>query len=151
MNESIYIGSWDDLKLFGINALTGEACAYGRRLLCDVNEDGAALMLDYLGVTMLSKNWNSTVAGKPAVASVMLHRDSCLQIAEFALTRAGAIAILYRNDGTMSGLFTQELVNSYQRMMADNAPEGWKLLTLIRSNAPQEGSRNVHQFSGRSV
>ncbi len=40
-----YIHDWNDLRAYGINYLTGEACAVGKRLLCDVNERGRAVVL----------------------------------------------------------------------------------------------------------
>ena len=73
-----HLTSWNDLKAYGIEALTGESCAFCMRLLCDLNEDGVALMRAFLGLsadTRLSRNWNSTVDGKPAVASVLLPRE----------------------------------------------------------------------------
>jgi hypothetical protein len=152
--DSINVHSWQDLKHFGINALTGEACKFSRRLLCDLNEDGAALMMDYLGVTMLAQNWNSTVNDKPAVASVMLHRSTCIQIAEFALLRSPGIkAIVYNGDSSIMGVFTDKLVEQYHELVKNwpNTTAKWSMITCNANYAPGVGSRNTHAMSGRTV
>src|SRR6478736_5681012 len=117
--QTIHVSSWEDLKQFGINALTGEACKYAQRILCDLNEDGAALIMDYLGVSMLRDNWNSTVNDKPAVASVMLHRGSCMQLAEFAILGMNPLAVLYRPNDSIYGIFDQKMVDDYAALLND--------------------------------
>jgi len=150
--DYVEVSQWDHLKQFGINCLTGEACKYAQRLLCDLNEDGAALIMDYLGVTMLRENWNSTVNDKPAVASVMLHRESLQQIAQFAIMRMNPFAIMYGNHAVI-GIFTPEAYDRYSNFIRDfpSSTKEWKLHTLQRSLNPGDGSRNQHAFSGRTV
>jgi hypothetical protein len=150
--DTIHVSSWQDMTQFGINCLTGEACAYAMRLLCDLNEDGAGLMMDYLGVPMLGKNWNSMVDGKPAVASVMLHRSSVLQIAEFALMRRSPKAIVYKGGEAIMGVFTQHMFEQYMKLVEDwpNTTGKWTIRTIGRSSQPHVGSRNVHAATGRT-
>lgn len=153
--EAIHLHNWSDLQQLGINALTGEACKFGMRLLCDVNEDGAAIMLDYLGVTMLSPNWNTRVNGKPSVGSVMLHRESFMQIAEFAMLRMpGLKAIVYKGGAGVTGLFTAHMAGQYVELI-QNWPSTTDKWTLRRIGKPDpnvsEGSRNIHQATGRVV
>jgi len=118
------------------------------RLLCDLNEAGAAMIRDYFGIETMRANWNSLVAGEPAVASIMLHRNSLMQIAEFALIRAGARAILYRADDSITGLFDAGTVEAYSKLLADKPIEGWSIRTT-RVGSGAVGSRNIHAFSGR--
>jgi hypothetical protein len=138
------------MRQFGINILTGERCAYGMRLLCDVNEDGAALMKEYLGVTGFQPNWNSTVDDKPAVGSVMLDRDSLPRLAQFAMFRAGALAV-FVDCGSITPITEPDRLEAYVQLVQC---ERFESATLIRnpalnSNQPHVGSRNVHAFSGR--
>jgi len=147
------VHTWSDLQQFGINCLTGESCAYGMRLLCDLNEDGRKLVADYHGTNIHSfrSNWNSTVDGKPAVASVMLHRDSLQQIAIFAMFRAGALAAAVWNGETVP-VESDERLAEYENYI-NNGGSTWSLRRnpALTSTAPREGSRNVHAASGRAT
>lgn len=143
-----------DMTQFGIQGLTGEACAYGMRILCDVNEAGKELLADYFGMPtiQLSSNWNSQVGGEPAIGSVML-AHSCLQhLAQFAFFRAGALAVIQGADGVI-GIFEQELITRYRAHLEQYPNCG---LTLRVNHARRiddsvVGSRNVHAFTGRIV
>lgn len=44
------IAKWEDLAPYGIDMLTGESCAYGYRLLCDVNSRGMELLASVFGL-----------------------------------------------------------------------------------------------------
>ena len=85
----------DALKSFGIDVLTGEACAYGMRLLCDFTEDGAALLRDYFSLgdgdnsQIFNRNWNLTINGKDAIGSIMLDRSVFPSLVRFAMFREG--------------------------------------------------------------
>lgn len=93
------VTSWRDLELFGIRPLTGEACAYSMRLLCDLTEGGAALIRDYLGLPadcQLAPNWNSG-----AVASIMLTREQLKPLALFTAWQEGFDVVIETCDGTL--------------------------------------------------
>ena len=45
-----HIQSWDDLRQFGIHTLTGEACAVGLRILCDLTPDGVRVIREVFGL-----------------------------------------------------------------------------------------------------
>jgi hypothetical protein len=154
--ETVHIGSWGDLEQFGVNALTGEACAYGMRLLCDVNADGRDMLLDYLGLpmtTQASAPWNSSVNNEPSVGSFMLHRRELLHIAEFAMIRNGAIAIVYKADEAVMGIYTEHMAEQYQKLVDDwpNTTGKWTMRGTGKSSQPGEGSRNTHAFTGRTA
>ena len=76
------IRSFEDLEQFGIHALTGEACGFSMRLLCDVTEQGKNLVEKYFGGTIeirKDSNMNSGRGGPPHVGSVMLPRQDFVQ------------------------------------------------------------------------
>jgi hypothetical protein len=153
--ETIHVDCWRHLEQFGINMLTGEACHHSMRLLCDVNADGRDLLLDYFGMpvtTVISNAWNSRVNSEPAVGSFMLHRGSCLQIAEFAMVRTDVKAIVYKGGDAIMGIYTQHMLEQYTKLIEDwpDTTGRWTMRTLGSSNHPHVGSRNTHAMSGRS-
>lgn len=145
------ITSWDELKAAaGIAALTGEACAYSQRLLCDVNADGLALLEDFFGAPglTLAPPWNSSVNDKPSVGSIMLARALLVPLAEFLLASQGALALLFAHGKLVGGIFDTELLASY----AQSGSETFDLRRLHRPNpASSVGSRNIHQATSRTI
>lgn len=144
--EYIQIGSPQDLQAFGIAPLTGEACAFSMRLLCDVNEAGSALLQEYWGVPslQLAPPMNSQVDGVSSIGSVMLPRQGWQDLAAFAAFRDGALGYVRRKDGTLMALFTVPLFERYLDLSADVVRN-----PAIASRAPRVGSRNVHEMTGR--
>jgi hypothetical protein len=125
------------------------------RLLCDVDEKGRDILLDYLGlpaVTSLLPSWNPRVGNALAVACFMLHPNQLLPLAEFIMRRKGAVAVMIRNGSTVVGMFTERKVAQYEEFIKEN-PEMGKVWEIRRnlSIGPSVGSRNVHQFSGRTA
>lgn len=143
------------LEQFGVNLLTGEACAYGMRLLCDMNERGAELVRTFLGLSRavtFESNWNSQVNGEPAIASVMLTRDTLWELARFALFQAGADYAIRYNDGTLLGLDrSSRYCENYLKLAADNPAVTVFYNNARLSNQPHVGDRNVHAFTGRTA
>jgi hypothetical protein len=142
--------TWQDMARFGINALTGEACAYGQRMLCDVNADGQLLLADYFGwqeSLRLAPPMNSLVAGMPSVGSVMLPRD-WRDLALFAHFREGAYGVYISDiDRSVVPIESEDRMNQYQ---AAGEHSGRLVRNpSIGSTQPHVGSRNVHAFTGR--
>jgi len=139
----VTIRNWSGLQSFGINALTGESCAIGLRLLCDLNIDGVRLMQAYLGNNIESQagsNWNSQVNGKDAIASIMIGKYSLEDLAIFALSFYGYQSIFTTN-GVISGFIDcddNREHREYYRQASDRHYKG-----------TGKDSRNTHQFSGR--
>lgn len=146
----------------GVCLLTGEACAFSQRVLCDVNEKGAALVKEWLGLpadTKLTDNWNQWVDDKPSVGSIMLDRGAFPALLRFAALRDGWQYVYGREDGDHYTLFNDsDIQGPYQdlaRIVAGEAmsliyPEG-RLWRNPRPRGDVVGTRNVHAFSGRSV
>lgn len=140
------IHSFRNLEEYGINPLTGESCRYSQRLLCDVNEDGKRLLEEFLAVSLTSPNWNSTVNGKPAVASVMLPYDMLQSIATFVLCHVEkCFKIIYHTGGAVCGVSREEF-EKYSDLWKDFPMR----TNFAYSDQDARGSRNVHQMSGRS-
>jgi hypothetical protein len=159
MKDTIHIDGWRNLSQLGINSLTGEADRLSLRLLCDLNDEGRELVLDYLGFpadTHMADNWNSQVDGLPAVASVMLHRESWRQIAEFGLFRRGALANIYVGNQII-GVFTQDRLDQYLELARESQSDNPAMKVGVHRNpgldtsAPGFGTRNTHMMSGRTA
>ena len=160
MIDSLVIECWNDLEQVGIRSLTGEACRYSMRVLCDVNEDGRQLLVEYLGMpdaTQFAARWNSMVNGKASIGSIMLHRNSLREVAEFALMRMEVLAVVRTHDG-VRGIFEARLLERYRAMVATanaakgSAPgEGYVIVDKYVSNAPAVGSRNIHMATDRTL
>lgn len=146
--RSVAIYGIADLVQFGINGLTGEACAYSLRILSDVNEQGKQLLAEFYGMPniQLADGMNSQVNGEPTVGSFMLARDSFGDLACFAVLRDGALGYREQSDGSILAIYEQELLNQYLN-------NGYDVVRnpVFTSNQPRVGSRNVHAFTGRSV
>ena len=135
--------SWDDLRDFGIEPLTGEACGLAMRLLCDVTERGKAIIESFFGSRVAiepDSNWNNGSKDDPHVGSVMLPRSIAEDLFAFVLchsTRDQAVARM--EDGTVIAWtgdlpdWRRERVSRYFR----------------RSTMPGNGTRNTHMATGR--
>lgn len=147
------VSNMRDLAQFGINSLTGEACAYSMRTLCDVNEEGKALLAEFFGMPdiSLARNMNSTVDGKPAIGSLMLTHEIVPSLAQFAFFTKGALAVAIMGGREIHGLFEAERVQQYRDFSAQENGKGVSVVNnyALRSSAPMVGSRNVHQATGR--
>lgn len=150
----VLVHGWQDLRQFGIEVLTGEACAYSQRLLCDLNEDGALSLSAYLGLKLdaFQSNWNSTVNGKPAIGSVMLHRNSFKDLTTFLMFNAEKCNIVHIRDGAIFGY--KECVDYWKdEKFLKYLNESGEIIRnyAMQSSAPSVDGRNVHQMSGRAA
>jgi hypothetical protein len=138
------IGCWDDLRGLGIHALTGEACGWSLRLLCDVTARGKQVVERFLGgnVTIAAEsNWNGGSDGEEHVGSVMLPCSILPELAAFALAFRGPHGVVITKDGDAveyTGHWDQEF---YPIRRIVRLPE----------KPAQLGDRNEHAMSGRVI
>lgn len=143
------------LEEYGVNYLTGEACAYSLRVLCDVSKRGADLLRSFWGLpdgSTFYPNWNSKVNGEPAIGSVMFPRNGFPELIRFALIHVdGFDYALTLPSGEMIGLNEEdEECADYLKMARAGK---WDVYTnwSKRQGGPRVGDRNVHAFSGRAA
>ncbi len=149
---------WNDLREFGIDILTGEACAYGMRVLCDVSARGAQTVRELFGLphnTPLADNWNGGRgnANGPSVGSVMLPYDCFKQLAVFCLFADGAAAAVDREDGAVEGWYPDDPDGDNDRFQRHlDVLREMKNLTRTYSpvGGPRVGSRTTHAMTGRT-
>jgi hypothetical protein len=143
------INSWNELRPFGIDALTGEACGLSYRLLCDVTQRGKRTIEKALGVKALDlpENWNRGGDEEPHVGSVMLAPELLAPLAIFALLEAGCVEVWRTSSGSLIGI---EPTDAPERI------EAWKQFHAQSDNFVRRytyggtaGDRNRHQMTGR--
>lgn len=145
------VSCWNDLRHFGFDVLTGEACGLGMRLLVDINKQAAATLRAVLDVKEISfkEQWNSG----EKVGCIMLPHDFLGPIAIFALLRGGYDVVWQCKGGTFHGMGRGE-EKEYKDQEADpnHAYSIIKAMGYERSwsFAGTAGDRNVHQMSGRA-
>ena len=157
MNYPKQIRNWIQLKEFGILPLTGEACSYSQRLLCDLSEEGVQLMEDFLGVPgvpglkdILPINWNLKVGEKDAIGSMLLHKDMLNSLIEFIAAHVLNCYGWAELDGTFFIFETPEqwaMIPAYSLEGANF----YRNVAFKIEVAPSVsvGGRNVHQATGR--
>lgn len=143
------IRCWDDLRPFGVDLLTGEACGLSYRLLCDVTEKGRQTVAKALGLKQLPlpDNWNRGDPGDPHVGAIMLAPEMLVPLGIFALLEHGCSEVWQTRAGDLLGIEPSdepERVASVKRFhtSSDN---------LVRrfAYAGTAGDRNRHEMSGR--
>lgn len=114
---STSIVTFNDLNVFGIQPLTGEACVFNERVLCDVSLKGKELLKDYFGLLDLELNdpMNSFVGADRSEGSLMLSRAVLADIGLFALMHAGALAVIRHADGTLQGIADSAYLSAYEQ------------------------------------
>ena len=126
----------EPLSNCGIILLTGEACKYSMRMLCDLTQEGIENLKAYFSVQNLTLNDNYNSKG---IASIMLSRVMLTDIIVFCLLKQGYDVIQTNHHITA---FKDRDYKEYLeglRKMGEN-------LRFYKGNSYD---RNVHQFTGR--
>lgn len=116
------VQNWSDLEQFGIKHLTGEACSYALRILCDVTESGKYLVEAFFGETIeirRGSNWNSGNKDDPHVGSILLPRHILTELAAFCLLQTSdpESAIVHLTD-SWGGCPTEVTKEDIQRLFS---------------------------------
>lgn len=156
---SAHINSWNDLQKYGINTLTGEACAYSMRILCDLSADGANLVSSALGLQVgrlpaeiYNNNWNSRVDGAEAVASVMLFREMLTPLSIFILfSIENCRLVIVSDDGSILGYSDADIEKYKLTQGRLDQLYGGRIYRNHKHPEVSVGDRNVHQATGRTL
>lgn len=153
----LYFQSTSDLTRFGVNPLTGEACSYSMRVLCDLSQSGVELVSTFLGLQhtsdVFATNWNSTVNGSPAIASIMLTRGTLKDLIQFGIFYVEKCDVLITmTDSWIVGLkSTDEYYDRYLELAADDKRYSVLRNPMSYTNHPSVAGRNIHSFTGRTL
>lgn len=145
INDNVTLANhWADLKDYGINPLTGEACAYSLRILCDVSQKGADLLTLFFGGNIQftdKSNWNSKVGEDDAVASITLPRGILDDLRVFIL--------LYVHNCKYVYLYTRDTVTGTNTDYPVSEGVHRYVNLAMKDGSVSIGGRNVHQATGR--
>lgn len=136
------ISCWNDLKPFGFDPLTGEACGLSYRILFDITARGQAIIEKCLGCRITpAEPWNRG-HDKPHVGSVMLSQELLIPLGIFALLESGHKTVWLLSDQSLVGF------------EADEEPDtiwlGQRSIARTLGYRGTAGDRNVHMMSGRT-
>lgn len=115
--------NWQDLGQFGIYSLTREACEVNRRMLCDIDSNGKALLENMLGAELTMHN-----SVNNGVGSILLPTELWQSIATFALLRAGYDYVVEFKDGAIVGIWELE----YDRHIVQNSDRNLKIERITK-------------------
>ena len=136
------VSTWDHLREYGIDLLTGEACSLMYRILCDLTEKGKRIVERCLSVRIQSENWNNGTKDAPHVASIMLTHEMFTPLAVFALLESGCREAWVTDHGTIG------IEQSDTDEQVDCLKQLYKLQRRFAFHGPFQ-DRNQHQMSGR--
>lgn len=139
------ISCWADLRPYGFDTLTGEACGLMYRVLFDVTASGRNVIAKCFGMpeVRLAEPWNRGSPEDPNVGSIMLSQEMILPLAVFALLESGCTRVLLserRAIGIEAGDSAQAVAVAQERFKPDR---------VLRYGGTA-GDRNVHMISGRT-
>ncbi len=137
------VSCWNDLKPFGIDPLTGEACGLMHRILFDLTAQGQEIVEKALGCGLnLSEPWNR--GDPPHVGSILLPQDMFVTLAIFALLETGCTEAWLYGDHCLLGIGPGDDYEQLRAIYDDRS-----VLRTYRYGGTA-GSRNVHVMSGRT-
>lgn len=148
---------WNDLRPYGINCLTGEACNLSARLLCDLTDEGRSLICEILGLPYNTEFCGAWNGGEGHIWRAMLPYHLFPVIAVFALLKSGATVAIHTETNGVMGL-DEEHLSRYKIDLDGEDPykvvkECFGIVRTYRPfNAhPHRGFSNVHAMTGCSA
>lgn len=146
---SVLLSRQRELEAFGIKILTGEACPFGQRLLCDMTEQGRRIFLDMLGLdATMSRAWNF---GDGWEFSAMIPRSLLeFDLPLWCLISKGYDEFIVSDDGVCAREASdndEEWKEYYEHLIHFNRhPQ-----KVYPTGGPRRGTRMVHAMSDRAV
>jgi hypothetical protein len=139
------IACWQDLRPYGFDILTGEACGLMYRVLFDVTKDGRRIIEKCFGMPepRLAEPWNRGSADDPHVGSIMLSREMLLPLSVFALLESGCAKVLLCETRAI-GVEASDCAEAVAAARQRHKPE------RVLQYSGTAGDRNVHMLSGRT-
>lgn len=142
------IRNWQDLREFGINVLTGEACTLGCRALVDLTENGARNLRNFFGLqsnAQFALNWNSE-----AIGSCFLPWSILPDLSAFLLIQESRCTQVFQYQDSVCGIESHdevEDVNHWREAAGADLTRTWAPL----HGQPANGLSSIHVMSGRSM
>jgi hypothetical protein len=139
---------YSDLRKYGINTLTGEACPYGMRVLCDLTEQGRRIVLDMLGCDLgpLPRNWNGGSEFSMMIPRCLLQEDLLV----WCLMTDRCDEVLISSMGIV-GREPCDTDEEWDGRVAFDREHAKNVRLISRTGGPSRGTRMTHSMSGRAV
>lgn len=143
------ITCWADLRDYGIDYLTGEACGLSYRILFDVTKRGKHILEKCFGIPNMNlpESWNAGSKSDPHVGSIMLARDMYVPIAVFALLESTCKEVWLLKDECLRGIEShdsEEYIELHRKLAEED-----KSIIRVFSYHGTAGDRNIHEMTGR--
>ena len=150
MSNQIDIYYRDQLNEFGIVLLTGEACNYSQRILCDLTAKGCKLVAEFYGLPQkinFKDNWNSGPKQDPHIGSCFVLPSSILDLLAFCMLRSNKyVSVVITKTGNY-GCKTQKV---FQQIKNDKKLYGVIRYVVPLHAHPHTEAGNTHTMSGRT-
>jgi hypothetical protein len=139
-----HVTCWNDLRPFGLDCLTGEACGLMYRILFDCTERGRKIVAKCFGIPdlTLAEAWNRGSKDEPHVGSIMLSQEMLVPLGVFALLESGCTEAWIVNGGVI-GVEKGDDADQIQQSRQ------WHKPSRALRYAGTAGDRNLHVMSGR--
>jgi len=157
----MYVKSYNDLRQFGFDYLTGEACNIMLRGLWDVTQKGKEIFCHAFGLPnniAFAQPYNTGNPKDPSVGSVFISKESLHQIIVIAMFHCGAKEVVKFGEeyhGFTANDLKDDAIGKY--------PEEYEKLAKLRKQSnpkfefhiwkeqgdqPHVGTSNTHAFTG---
>lgn len=135
---------WNDLQMFGLDCLTGEACGLNYRILFDAAEQGRKVLAKCFGIPKLTlaEAWNRGTDRDPHVGSIMLSQEMLIPVGIFALLESGCSEV-WLDGNSLFGIEPADLPD-----YLDTVKKAHPSLRRFAYRGTA-GDRNLHMMSGR--
>ena len=153
----IHIKSWNDLRPYGFDYLTGESCAYGYRGLVDLTDRAIRIVAECFGLDpetfkgCLHDAWNTK-----GVKSIMLAPQMITPLAVFAAWNAGCSKVYIMYDDSVVGIQASDSPEHVEMWLSWNQGKYCDACDRYGAGggvcfqyANPGFSRHQHQMSGR--
>lgn len=135
-----------DFSQFGFNILTGEACNYGLRILCDVTEDGKKIFCRTLGLPQNCElqetyNPNTLTNDKPPVGSIFFPRDLFGTMAVIALYSVPGVKVVFQMKHSFTAIKEEDINEG-----SEDFREHWKKIYDMCINYDYDGLKEYLIF-----
>jgi len=154
------VNVFDSLKEFGIDVLTGEACALSMRLLCELTPEMMETYLAYTGIKVSIEQVKHSDWNNPEKYAVFLTHEVMEDLVIMRLMDENELVVeILPNEQNSKGFSMQkfllagssEEIKEYCKDKFDNSESSFYKMGRsywIYREQPRVGFSNVHHFTG---
>jgi hypothetical protein len=145
---------YEALREYGINPLTGEACAFGQRILCDLTERGRKIVCQMMGIGYtkvpppgtFQDNYNSGSRYSCMIPRSILQQE----LAIWCMIDEGFTDLIVSSRDGIVGREQETYEEWLEYMKTFSGPYGSPYRRIVCNSGPRVADRMVHEMSGRA-